>query len=384
MASKFGASKFAVLPLLLAMFAGGVHATTAVKSDFGTLKSGETVTAVTLKNSHGVTARLISYGAMLQSLKTPDRHGHIDDIVIGYDTLPEYEARAQYTGVTVGRYANRIAKGHFTLDGNEYQLAINNPPNSLHGGPAGFWSKNWTVDSVNAGGKGKTASVTFKYVSPDGEENYPGTMTVYVTYSLNENSDLTITYKATTDKPTVVNLTNHSLFNLGGVLSGRSALEARAQVEADTFLATDENAIPTKETPVKGTAFDFTKLTKIEPRALMTSDPQIVIGHGIDHNFNIRGGLTKTPKLAVTIIDDKTGRAMKILTTEPGVQFYSGNFLDGKTQMKGGHMTNIHEAVAFESQHYPDSPNRPDFPTTRLDPGQTYSQVTVHHLYTIK
>jgi aldose 1-epimerase len=367
------------------MLAAGANAATATSSDFGTLKDGGKVTAVTLTNSHHVTARIITFGAMLQSLKTPDRKGHIDDIVIGYDTLPEYEARNQFTGVTVGRYANRIKLGKFSLDGKDYQLAINNPPNSLHGGPAGFWSKNWTVDKIDAGGKGKTASVTLKYVSPDGEENYPGTMTVYVTYSLNENNDLTITYKATTDKPTVVNLTNHSLFNLGGVMSGRSALDAKAEVEADTFLPTDDTAIPTGELkPVKGTAFDFTKPTEIGPRAVMTSDPQIVIGHGIDHNFNIRGGVTKTPKLAVVITDAKTGRGMKILTTEPGIQFYTGNFLDGKTPMKGGHMTNIHEAVAFEAQHYPDSPNQPKFPSTRLDPGQTYTQVTVHHLYTIK
>lgn len=365
--------------------ATGAQAATATTGDFGTLKSGGKVTAVTLTNHHGVTARIISFGAMLQSLKTPDRDGKIADIVIGYDTLPEYEARNQFTGVTVGRYANRIAKGQFTLDGKTYQLPINNAPNSLHGGPEGFWSKNWTVEKVVSGGKTKPASVTLKYVSPDGEEGYPGTMTVHVTYSLNENNDLTISYKATTDKPTIVNLTNHSLFNLGGVMSGRSALEAKAQVEADTFLPTDDTAIPTGELqPVKGTAFDFTTPTEIGPRAVMTSDPQIVIGHGIDHNFDIRGGVTTTPKPAVTIFDEKTGRAMKISTTEPGIQFYTGNFLDGQTPMKGGHKTNIHEAVAFEAQHYPDSPNHPAFPSTRLDPGQTYTQVTVHHFYTIR
>lgn len=374
-----------ILGLMVVFAAAPVHAATATRSDFGTLKDGGKVEAVTLKNSHGVTAKVITYGAMLQSLIAPDRKGKGADIVIGYDTLPEYEARNQYTGVTVGRYANRIKAGKFSLDGKDYQLAINNPPNSLHGGPAGFWSKNWTIDSVNAGGKGKAASVTLKYVSPDGEEGYPGTMTVFITYQLDEHNDLKLTYKATTDKPTVVNLTNHSLFNLGGVMSGRSALEAKAQVEADTFLPTDDTAIPTGVLqPVKGTAFDFTKPTEIGPRAVMTSDPQIVIGHGIDHNFNIRGGVTKAPKLAVTLTDAKSGRAMSIWTTEPGIQFYSGNFLDGQTPMKGGHKTNIHEAVAFEAQHYPDSPNRPEFPTTRLDPGQTYTQVTVHHLYTIK
>ncbi len=381
------AAKLACALTFIAGFSmtANAHAATATQSDFGTLKDGGKVTAITLKNSHGITARVITFGAMLQSLKVPDRKGHADDIVIGYDTLAEYEARNQYTGVTVGRYANRVKLGKFSLDGKDYQLAINNAPNSLHGGPTGFWSKNWTVEKVVKGGKGKPASVTLKYVSPDGEEGYPGTMTVHVTYSLNEHNDVTIDYKATPDKPTIVNLTNHSLFNLGGVLSGRSALEAKAQVEADTFLPTDDTAIPTGVLqPVKGTAFDFTTPTEIGPRAVMTSDPQIVIGHGIDHNFNIRGGVTKTPKLAVTIVDDKSGRGMKILTTEPGIQFYSGNFLDGTTAMKGGHMTNIHEAVAFEAQHYPDSPNQPSFPTTRLDPGQTYTQTTIHHFYTVK
>ncbi|MGZ3297714.1 MAG: aldose epimerase family protein [Asticcacaulis sp.] len=383
--SKIAIAALTTAAMAALAIASGAHAATAEKSDFGTLKNGSKVTAITLTNHHNVTARIITFGAMLQSLKAPDRDGKIDDIVIGYDTLPEYEARNQFTGVTVGRYANRIAKGKFSLDGKDYQLAINNPPNSLHGGPAGFWSKNWTVEKVVSGGKSKPASVTLKYVSPDGEEGYPGTMTVHVTYSLNENNDVTITYKATTDKPTILNLTNHSLFNLGGVMSGRSALEAKAEVEADTYLPTDDTAIPTGESaPVKGTAFDFTTPTEIGPRAVMTSDPQIVIGHGIDHNFNIRGGETKTPKPAVNIFDEKTGRGMKISTTEPGIQFYSGNFLDGMTPMKGGHMTNIHEAVAFEAQHYPDSPNHPAFPSTRLNPGQTYTQVTVHHLYTMK
>ncbi len=365
--------------------ANSALAATASTADFGTLKDGGKVTAIDLKNAHGVTARIITYGAMLQTLKVPDRKGHADDIVIGYDTLAEYEARNQYTGVTVGRYANRVKLGKFSIDGKDYQLAINNPPNSLHGGPTGFWARNWTVEKIVKGGKGKAASVTLKYVSADGEEGYPGTMTVHVTYSLNEHNDVTIDYKATTDKPTIINLTNHSLFNLGGVLSGRSALDAKAQVEADTFLPTDDTAIPTGVLqPVKGTAFDFTTPTEIGPRAVQTSDPQIVIGHGIDHNFNIRGGVTKTPKLAVTIVDDTSGRGMKILTTEPGIQFYSGNFLDGLTVMKGGHKTNIHEAVAFEAQHYPDSPNQPSFPTTRLNPGETYTQTTIHHFYTVK
>ena len=364
---------------------GSAAAATATTGDFGTLKDGGKVTAITLKNAHGLTARIITQGAMWQSMVVPDRAGHMADVILGYDTLGEYEARNQFSGDTVGRYANRIKLGKFSLDGKAYQLATNNPPNSLHGGPAGFWSKNWTIEHVEAGGQGKPASVTLKYVSPDGEENYPGTMTVLVTYSLNDNNDLTISYKATTDKPTIVNLTNHALFNLAGVTSGHSALEAKVEVEADTYLPTDATAIPTGEMkPVKGTSFDFTKPTVINSVVRDGRDPQILASTGIDHNFDIRGGVTAKPKLAVTAVDERSGRAMTISTTEPGVQFYTGNFLDGKTPGKGGQVTRMGDGVAFESQHYPDSPNEPSFPSTRLDPGQTYTQVTVHHFYTIK
>ncbi len=362
----------------------GAQAATATTSDFGTLSNGGKVTAITLKNAHGLTARIITQGATWQSMIVPDRKGHMADLILGYDTLADYDTHHFFSGDTVGRYANRIKLGKFSLDGKDYQLAANNPPNSLHGGPAGFWSKNWTVERVDAGGAGKTASVTLKYVSPDGEENYPGTMTVFVTYSLNDNNDLTISYKATTDKPTIVNLTNHALFNLAGVTSGRSALDAEVKVEADTYLPT-ENAIPTGELkPVKGTPFDFTRLTVVNSVVRDARDPQILKGTGIDHNFDIRGGVTAKPKLAVTAIDEQSGRAMTISTTEPGIQFYTGNFLDGKMPGKGGQAMRMGDGMAFESQHYPDSPNQPSFPSTRLDPGQTYTQVTVHHFYTIK
>ncbi len=364
---------------------GSAWAATATTGDFGTRADGGKVTAITLKNDHGLTARIITQGAMWQSMKVPDRKGQMADVILGYDTLAEYEARNQYSGDTVGRYANRIKLGKFSLDGKDYQLATNNPPNSLHGGPNGFWSKNWTIDKIDAGGKGKTASVTLKYVSPDGEENYPGTMTVFVTYSLSDTNDLTISYKATTDKPTVVNLTNHALFNLAGVTSGRSALDASLKLEADTYLPTTDVAIPTGELKaVKGTPFDFTKPTVINAVVRDAHDPQILVGLGIDHNFDIRGGVTAKPKLAATLVDAASGRGMTISTTEPGIQFYTGNFLDGKTPGKGQQVTRMGDGVALEAQHYPDSPNQPSFPSTRLDPGQTYTQVTVHHFYTTK
>ena len=364
---------------------GSAQAATATTSDFGTRADGGKVTAITLKNGHGLTARILTQGAKWQSMMVPDRKGKMADVILGYDNLADYEAHNFYSGDTVGRYANRIKAGKFSIDGHDYQLAQNNNGNSLHGGPTGFWSKNWTVDKVDAGGKGKPASVTLKYVSADGEEGYPGALTVLVTYSLNDNNDVTISYKATTDKPTVLNLTNHALFNLSGVNSGRSALDAKVEVEADTYLPTNDVAIPTGEMkPVKGTPFDFTKPTVINSVVRDARDPQILIGLGIDHNFDIRGGVTAKPKLAVTAVDEQSGRGMTIATTEPGIQFYSGNFLDGKVPGKGHQVMRMGDGLAFEAQHYPDSPNQPKFPSTRLDPGQTYTQVTVHHFYTAK
>lgn len=359
------------------------EATSATRADWGALSDGTKVEAVELKNSHGVTARIITYGATLQDLIVPDKAGKGADIVIGYDTIEGYEKTPNYTGVTVGRYANRIAKGHFTIDGKTYTLAINNKPNALHGGVKGWDKRAWTIKDVKSGGD--ASSVTLTYTSPDGEEGYPGTVIAEVTYSLNENNDLTVSYKATTDKPTVVNMTNHSLFNLGGVPVTRSAQDAWLKLESDAILPVDKTLIPTgQEQPVKGTPFDFTSPALISER-ITSNDPQIVIGNqGIDHNFVIRGGLTTTPKLAVTIEDKVSGRGMTIATTEPGIQMYTGNFLDGKIVGKGGQSLTKYQAVAFEAQRYPDSPNHPAFPTTRLDPGQTYTQTTVHHFYTVK
>ena len=357
-------------------------AVTATRADWGALSDGTKVEAIELKNSKGVSARVITYGATLQDVMVPDRDGKAGDVVIGYDSIDGYEKTPNYTGVTVGRYANRIAKGKFTLDGKDYTLAINNKPNALHGGLKGFDKHVWAVEDVKSGAD--AASVTLKYVSADGEEGYPGTVTTEVTYTLNENNDLTISYKATTDKPTVINLTNHSLFNLGGVPVTRPATDAYVKIEADSILAVDKNLIPTGELAVKGTPFDFTTPGLVSDR-VKADHPQIVIGNqGIDHNFIIRGGVTATPKLAVTVEDKVSGRGMTIATTEPGIQMYTGNFLDGTIAGKGGQKLVKYQAMAFEAQHYPDSPNHPAYPTTRLDPGQTYTQTTVHHFYTVK
>ncbi len=353
---------------------------TAVRSDWGALSDGSKVEMVELKNTKGMTVRLITYGAAMQSLLTPDKTGTPGDIVIGYDSIEGYEKTPNFTNVTVGRYANRIAKGHFTLDGKTYTLPINNAPNSLHGGDKGWDKHNWTIKGTTQGADG--ASVTFTYTSPDGEMGYPGTVVAEVTYALNDNNDLTISYQATTDKPTVINMTNHGLYNLGGIPATRPATDAMLKIESDAILPVDKTLIPTgQEMPVKGTPFDFTTPGLVSER-VTSNDPQVVIGNqGIDHNYILHGGVTATPKLAVTLEDKTSGRGMTISTTEPGVQMYTGNFLDGTIAGKGGQKLVKYQAIAFETQHYPDSPNHPAFPSTRLDPGQTYSSQTVEHFY---
>ncbi len=356
---------------------------TAVRSDWGALPDGSKVEMVELKNTKGMTVRLITYGATMQSLLTPDKSGTPGDIVIGYDNIDGYVKTPNFTNVTVGRYANRIANGQFALDGKTFKLPQNDGTNTLHGGTTGWDKQNWAIKDVTQGADG--ASVTFTLTSPDGDMGFPGTVVANVTYALDNQDDLTISYSATTDKPTVINLTNHGLYNLGGIPVTRPAVDAMLKIESDAILPVDAKLIPTgKEMPVKGTPFDFTSPGLVSDR-VKANDPQIVIGHqGIDHNYIIRGGVTATPKLAVTLEDKTSGRGMTISTTEPGVQMYTGNFLDGKTPGKAGKPLNKYDAIAFETQHYPDSPNHPAFPSTRLDPGQTYSSTTVEHFYVVQ
>ncbi len=377
--------KASMLSLLIggAMSISSAEAATLKRVNFGTLANGEKVEKITLSNGK-ITADIITYGATLQNLLVPDRNGKVEDITLGYDTLAGYVETPQYLGVTVGRYANRIDDGRFTLDGKEYTLVKNNNgTTSLHGGPVGFDKRNWTI--INTSANASKASATFMLKAKDMEEGFPGNMDIEVTYTLNSNNDLIVSYKATTDKPTVVNLTNHALYNLGGVPAKRSALDATLKLEADTYLPINSKSIPTGEIKsVKNSPFDFTKPAKISHRVNNGNDEQIMIGLGIDHNFLVRGGVTKEPKLAVTLTDAVTGRGMKISTTEPGMQMYTGNFLDGKIKGKGGYVTRMGDGVAFEAQKYPDTPNRPEFPSARLNPGETYTQTTVHHFYTIK
>jgi aldose 1-epimerase len=365
---------------LVAMAAGfgasGVHAAEATRAPFGSTPDGVAVEAVTLKAANGVSARIITFGATLQSLLLPDRAGHAADVALGYDDLAGYVAKPQFFGATVGRYANRIAGAKFTLDGKTYSLAANNGPNSLHGGTKGFDKVVWTIAAMKSG---PVASVTFTYTSRDGEEGYPGTLKASVTYSLDDKNTLTTGYEATTDKPTIVNLTNHSLFNLAGVPAARSILDHRLMVNADTFTPVDATLIPTGERRnVAGTPFDFRQSVGVGARIRDASDPQIAVGRGYDHNFVLRGGVTDAPKLAARVEDEVSGRVLELYTTEPGVQVYTGNFLDGTTIGKSHVVYRQSDGLALEPQKFPDSPNQPAFPSARLDPGQTYRQTSYY------
>ncbi len=341
------------------------------KEPFGTTPDGKAVELYTLTNSHGIEVRVTNYGGIVVSVKTPDKSGHFADITLGFDTLPGYSSNHPYFGALVGRYGNRIANGKFTLDGKEYTLAKNNGPNALHGGLKGFDKVVWQAESFQ---KGTEAGVILKYTSADGEEGYPGTLHTTVTYSLDDKDAFTIDYHATTDKDTPINLTNHTYFNLAGEGSG-SILGEELMLNADHFTPVDSTLIPTgKIASVKGTPLDFTKPTIVGSR-INDKDEQMVRGGGYDHNFVINhhgAGLA----LAARVYDPASGRVLEVDTTQPGVQFYTANFLDG-VHGKHGHIYNKRDALCLETQHYPDSPNQPSFPSAILTPGQTYHEVTV-------
>jgi aldose 1-epimerase len=337
---------------------------------FGALSDGRKVEAVELMNSKGVSARIITLGATLQALSAPDKQGKSADIVLGYRTAADYLAKPQYFGVTVGRYANRIAKGKFSLDGKGYSLATNDGPNHLHGGAKGFDKVLWTIDSMKSG---SPASVVLSYTSPDGEEGYPGTLKAIATYSLSDTNELTIEYRATTDKPTIVNITNHSYFNLAGEAGAADILGHRLTLAADAYTPVDATLIPTGEKrSVAGTPFDFRKAALIGARVRDGNDEQIRFGRGYDHNFVVNGA-AGTMRLAARVEDPASGRVMELLTTAPGVQFYSGNFLDGTSQGKSGRIYRQGDALCLEPQVFPDAPNQKGFPAARLDPGKTYT-----------
>lgn len=342
---------------------------------FGTTPDGENVHVYTLTNSKGSEARIITYGGIVVSLKLPDRNGVLGDVVLGFDTLGDYieDNSCCFFGTITGRYANRIANGRFSLSGREYQLATNLPPNHLHGGEKGFDKVVWKANPVAHDG---SVGLAMTYVSPDGEEGYPGTLDVKVTYTLTDNDAFRIDYEATTNKPTIVNLTNHSYFNLkdGGQ---SSALNHLMMINADYFTPADKNGIPSGEIrSVQGTPFDFLEPKLIGSR-INQNNQQLKFGTGYDHNF-VLNEPEEELRLAAKVQESTTGRVMEIWTSEPGVQFYSGNFLDGSITGKAGVAYQRRAGFCLETQHYPDSPNKGNFPSTVLNPGETYRSTTIH------
>ena len=323
-----------------------------------------------LKNKNGVQASFTNYGAHLVGVLVPDKAGKLTDVVIGFDDIEGYKtAMSAYYGATIGRYGNRIAKGHFVLDGRRYDLFINNKPNSLHGGQNGFNDEVWDTKQVS------DSTITFTYLSKDGEEGYPGNLDCKVTFELTNDNAIKISYEATTDKKTIVNLTNHSYFNLNGAGSG-TILDHVVQLDASNYTPIDSTSIPTgKIEPVAGTPFDFTKAATIGSR-INDHNEQLKNGTGYDHNYVLNKHDLKIP--VATVTGDKSGIEMQVFTTEPGLQFYSGNFMKGSNAIHGGAKDEKRTAFAMETQHYPDSPNKSQFPSTELKPGETYQTVTIY------
>ena len=336
----------------------------------------DVVTIYTLKNVHGIEARIMTYGASIVSLKTPDRNGHLQNIVLGFDSLDPYIAGVPYYGATVGRYANRIAHARFVLDGTTHSLNANDGPNSLHGGLLGFDKQVWKADADPS-----RNSLKLTYMSAAGEEGFPGQLTAHVTYLLSEDDALSIYYEAMSTAPTPVNLANHSYFNLSGD-PARSILGHTLSINADKFTPVDATLIPTGELrSVAGTPFDFRSEAIIGSR-IGADDKQLQIGRGYDHNWVLNAAHEKALRFAARLTDPGSGRLMEVFTTQPGLQFYSGNFMDGKPAGQGS-VYNHRTGLCLETQHFPDSPNQPAFPSTTLRPGETYAQTTVLRFRTL-
>jgi len=349
--------------------------TRVVRESFGQLPDGTTVEMVRLRGANGFEVRVISYGAALQSIFAPDRAGRLADVVLGREDLAGYLAVRRFLGATVGRYANRIANGAFELDGASFQLPTNDGANALHGGLAGFDRKAWTVTAI---GENPAPFVTLSYVSADGEEGYPGQLKTDITYRISAGTELTMEIVAVTDKPTIVNLTNHSFFNLAGVESGGGILDHRLTIAAYIYLPVSPAGIPLGAPyPVDATPFDFREPYPVGAR-MRDTDQQVQIRQGYDHNFCLRGGATGAPRFAARVEDPGSGRVLELWTNQPGVQFYSGNFLDGTVTGKYGRVHRQFDALCLEPQVYPNTPNRPDFPSARLDPGQTYRHTSLY------
>lgn len=364
------------LSLMIATLSAHATGLSSEQKAFGKTNDGTPVEQYILRNSHGLQATVITYGGILQSLKVPDKNGKLDDVVLGFDDVQGYQSGTAFFGATIGRFGNRLANGAFELDGKRFQVPLNDGSNSLHGGAQGFDKRVWKAEPS----KGKdSVGVTLTYLSSDGEMGFPGNLKTEVTYSLTENNELRIDYKASTDKPTVLNLTNHSYFNLAGAGNG-DVLKQLATLHATRYTPVTGKLIPTGElAPVAGTPMDFTQPTAIGQH-IKTDHPQLKFAEpkqgGFDFNWvlDAKGDLGK---LAADVSDPQSGRRLQLYTTEPGVQFYTSNFLDGSVKGKAGKIYPHWGAFTLETQHYPDSPNQPAFPSTRLDPGKTYAQTTV-------
>lgn len=364
--------------LALLALPAAAQASEAHRESAGRLADGTAIEAIVLSNSHGVTARVLTYGATLQSLRVPGRGGQVADVVLGYDDAADYQRFPNFFGVTVGRYANRIAGARFTLDGREYRLPANDGTNSLHGGGAGFDKVTWRVVSVESG---PVARVVLAHVSPDGDAGYPGNLDVRVTYSLDEQGSLGITFDAVTDAPTIVNMTNHALFNMAGAGAPQGAMGNVLTIPARAYTPVDGGLIPTGELrAVAGTVFDFRQPRLIAEGLRAGSDEQIRLGRGYDHNFALDKGVTRTPQLAARLTDPASGRVLEVLTTEPGVQFYTGNFLDGTVFGRGHLAYRQGDGIALEPQKFPNAPNQPSFVSARVDPGQPYHHEMIYRV----
>lgn len=340
------------------------------KEDFGTMPDGRQVSRYILTNGQGLEVGLLDYATAINSFRVPDRSGALTDIVLGFDSLDGYLHNTWFVGAVVGRYANRIADARFSLNGSEYTLNANNGPNTLHGGPQGFFSKLWKAEPQD------DSSVTFIHYSPDGEEGYPGNLLAEVTYTLTDNNELKLDYRATSDKATVINLTSHGYFNLAAE-SGGTIFDHELKLDADFFVPTDATSIPTGEIrPVHGTAFDFADFHRISER-IGGEEEQLKLGSGYDHCWVLRKSQVGELTRAATLRESTTRRSLEVWTTEPGIQFYSGNFLDGSMAGRGGRKIQKHAALCLETQHFPDSPNRAHFPSTVLRPGGKYRSTTV-------
>jgi aldose 1-epimerase len=345
------------------------------REPYGTTPDGTAVELFTLRNPDGVVVRILTFGALVASIEAPDRNGVRRNVVLGCNDLAGYLADTAYFGATIGRFANRIARGRFTLDGTEYRLACNNAPNALHGGLRGFDKAAWSAEP-----SASAAAVTLRYRSVDGDQGYPGTLDVAVTYALSADNALSMDTVATTDQPTIVNLTNHSYFNLASEGSG-DIYEHELEIAADAFTPVDATLIPTGELrPVAGTPFDFRSPMPIGAR-LREAEEQLLRGRGYDHNFVLRGA-AGTLRPAARLRAPSSGRVLEVLTTQPGIQFYSGNFLDGSLVGPGGRCYRQGDGLCLETQHFPDSPNQPAFPSAVLRPGQVFRSTTVWRVLT--